>query len=219
VVEGADISSSGFITGDLSEKIIENNRYLIEVGAKVGPKADAGPDRSIVLGDSVTIGGSPTAISGSGGYTYHWGPAGGLDDPAKPNPVASPSSTTNYTLTVIDENGCADSDEVRVIVMEPVFCGISGPESVCYDQPLAAFYYVGEDLLASLASFNFTWKVDGHVVGSGEDVRIDWSGFEFGRHYLYLDIVKEYPDGTIATGGCGLEVLYVESPTASMIML
>ncbi|KQC15410.1 MAG: hypothetical protein APR56_00010 [Methanosaeta sp. SDB] len=219
VDDGDTIASSGFVSGDLSEKIIANNRYLIQVAVKFGPEADAGPDRSITLGDSVVIGGMPAATSGSGGYTYIWGPATGLDDPAKPNPVASPSSTTNYTLTVTDESGCAESDDVRVTVTEPVLCGISGPDSVCDDQPVATFYYVGEDLLVSLASFEFTWRVDGMEVGSGEEVSVDWSRFEFGRHDLDLEIVKESPDGTIATGGCKLWVLYVESPTASIIML
>ena len=219
VADGEVIASSGFVAGDLSEKIIDNNRYLLQVAAKLGPIADAGPERSITAGDSVVIGGGPAAKSGSGGYTYIWGPASGLDDPAKPNPMASPYNTTNYTLTVIDESGCSDSDEVRVTVTQPILCGISGPYSVCYDQPTVTFYYAGEDLQASLASFNFTWKVDGTEVGSGEEVTVDWNRFEFGPHELYLDIVKESPDGTVATGGCKLVVLYVESPTASIIML
>ncbi len=219
VADGETIVSSGFVVGDLSEKTIDNNRYSIQVAAKLGPEADAGPDRNITLGDSVVIGGSPAAKSGSGGYTYIWAPATGLDDPAKSNPVASPSSTTNYTLTVTDGRGCRDSDEVRVTVTEPVLCGISGPDSVCDDQPVAVFYYAGEDLQASLASFNFTWKVDGVEVGPGEEVIVDWSRFEFGPHDLYLYIVRKNPDGSMATGGCQLEVLYVESPTASIVML
>jgi hypothetical protein len=165
------------------------------------------------------IGSSPAATGGGGGYTYVWTPISGLDDPSEPNPVASPSNTSNYTLTVTDGRRCRDSDEVRVTVIEPVLCGISGPDSVCDDQPVATFYYVGEDLVTSSASFNFTWKVDGTALGSIEELTVDWGGFEFGRHDLDLEIVKENPDGTTATGSCSLEVLYVESPTASITML
>jgi hypothetical protein len=219
VEDGAVILSNGVFTGDLEEMRTDNNRYTSEVRAIVGPKADAGTDKSILLGDSVTIGGSPVATGGSGSYTYLWSPAAGLDDPTKPNPTASPSGSANYTVTVTDGRGCRGSDDVRVAVEKSVLCGISGPESVCDGQQVAVFYYVGEDLMGSSAIFTLTWKIDGRVVGSGEEVTVDWGGFEFGRHDLDLEIVKENPDGTTATGSCRLEVLYVESPTASIIML
>ncbi len=218
VMDGTTIASSGYVTGDLKEISTENNHYSSESRAMVGPKANAGPDKSILLGDSVTIGGDPAA-GRAGRRTYLWSPAEGLDDPTKPNPTASPFSSTNYTVTVTDERGCRGVDEVRINVMEPVLCGISGPESVCEDQPVAAFYYVGEDVMASAAIFNFIWRVDGHLVGSGEEVRTDWSELEFGRHNISLEVTKKYLDGRTAAGHCDLEVLYVESPIASIIML
>jgi len=219
VEDGTIISSNSLVAGDLGETVTENNRHHIEVGARSGPDADAGPDRSVIFGGSVVIGGDPTASGGSGGYAYLWNPAEGLDDPMGPNPSASPPGTTNYTVTVIDDEGCEDRDDVRVVVEKPVSCQISGPESVCDDQPFVTFYYVGEDLLASPASFNLIWEVDGQAAGFGEEARIDWSRFDFGRHLLSLVISREDPDGSVAVGRCELSVLYVESPTASMIML
>lgn len=50
----------------------------------------------------VTIGGSPTAVAGTPGYTYSWSPTTGLSDPNIANPTASPKETTTYTLTVTD---------------------------------------------------------------------------------------------------------------------
>lgn len=219
VTDGEAISSDGFITGDMSEKVTDNNWYSIQVAAKSGPKADAGPDWTIAIDDSVAIGGSPAATGGSGGYIYFWTPTSGLDDPSEPNPMASPTNTTDYTLTVTDESGCQDSDEVRVTVTEPILCGISGPDSVCEDGPTATFYYVGEDLMESSAIFDLAWKVDGQVVGSGEEVTVDWRGYEFGTHNLDLEIIKESPEGIIGTKSCRLVVLYVESPKASMTLL
>ena len=81
------------------------------------PIADAGPDKTICVGDSVTIGGAPSGYIGT--LTFSWSPTIGLDDPTKLYPKASPPSTTTYFLTVYD-NGCAsDADEVTVFV-EPM---------------------------------------------------------------------------------------------------
>ncbi len=78
-------------------------------------QANAGPDTTICLGSSVTLGegsADPT-------YCYHWEPATGLDNPNSLHPNASPTSTTNYTLYVTGPNfSFKDSDAVTVSVVE-----------------------------------------------------------------------------------------------------
>lgn len=76
--------------------------------------ANAGSDTTICDTCSVTLnagvtGGSPT-------YTYLWSPSAGLDDPNIANPVATPDSTTTYTLTITDANNCETTSEVTVTV-------------------------------------------------------------------------------------------------------
>jgi uncharacterized repeat protein (TIGR01451 family) len=80
------------------------------------PTVDAGPDVCIAQGGSVQIGGSPTASGGEPPYTYSWTPMAGLDDPTLANPIASPSSTTTYTVLVTDSKGCQAVDSVVVAV-------------------------------------------------------------------------------------------------------
>lgn len=79
-------------------------------------QAIAGQDTSICLGDAVQIG-----SDGIGLACYYWTPATGLDDPSLPNPTASPTETTTYTLTVIGEgfSGKATS-QVTVTVVEEI---------------------------------------------------------------------------------------------------
>ena len=74
---------------------------------------DAGPDM-IKTGSSVQLSGS--AIGGTAPYTWLWSPAGSLNNPAIQNPVASPTVTTTYTLTVTANNGCVGSDMMEVVV-------------------------------------------------------------------------------------------------------
>jgi len=90
----------------------------ISVGFYEPPQADAGSDATIEEGESVQIGGNPTATGGSESYTYIWTPQSSLDDPYTDNPTATPVETTAYSVTVEDENGCMDTDTVIVKVNE-----------------------------------------------------------------------------------------------------
>ncbi|WP_299818026.1 gliding motility-associated C-terminal domain-containing protein [uncultured Pontibacter sp.] len=76
----------------------------------VTPEADAGEDVTIIQGRT-------TELRASGGETYLWEPAEGLSDPNVANPVASPTETTTYTVTVTTAEGCVDIDEVTVEVI------------------------------------------------------------------------------------------------------
>src|SRR5690606_856745 len=60
----------------------------------------------------------PNAIElwATGGDSYLWEPAYGLDDPAVANPLASPATPTRYTVHVTNHFGCRDSKEVFVDV-------------------------------------------------------------------------------------------------------
>jgi hypothetical protein len=99
--------------------------------------ADAGPDQTIIAGNSVVIGGSPTASGGTPPYTYNWTPTTGLDNPAIANPTASPDTTTTYSVTVTDSKGCTGVDSMTLSVIAPAGGGgggISTAEAAC---PLA----------------------------------------------------------------------------------
>ncbi|MES2620413.1 MAG: Ig-like domain-containing protein [Bacteroidota bacterium] len=85
----------------------------IEITVFPTPVADAGfiPD-TVCSGSCVTLGGSPTASGGTSGYTYQW--SGGVSQIA--NPVACPTISTTYLLTVTDANGCTATDNKLIEV-------------------------------------------------------------------------------------------------------
>ena len=85
--------------------------------ACVPPQVDPGSDISICPGQNANLGGSPTATGGSSSnYTYTWSPASGLSNPAAANPVASPTASTTYTLTVSNGPNCSTTETVSVTV-------------------------------------------------------------------------------------------------------
>lgn len=68
-------------------------------------------DQEICLNASVTL-------NASGGSSYHWIPATGLDDPDIADPVANPVITTKYYVTVFKSPVCQGTDSVLVTVRD-----------------------------------------------------------------------------------------------------
>lgn len=88
------------------------------------PVASAGVDTALCAGDSIQL-------LASGGTGYQWTPAAGLDDPLIPGPVASPSSSLMYHVTVSDINGCSAADSVLVTVHSLPVASAGSDVAVC----------------------------------------------------------------------------------------
>jgi|GEM_PF-3140634 hypothetical protein len=91
--------------------------YII-YGQVISVQADAGADVGFcVNGVSPFIGGAPSGSGGLGTMLYHWSPATLVSDSADANPVAFPTTTTSFVLTVTDSiSGCSDLDTILVSV-------------------------------------------------------------------------------------------------------
>jgi gliding motility-associated-like protein len=67
------------------------------------------PETTIILGTSV-------GIYANGGISYLWTPSASLNNNAIPDPIASPTLTTTYYVTITHDNGCTSIDSVIVYV-------------------------------------------------------------------------------------------------------
>ena len=89
--------------------------YTILVVDNPNPEVDAGEDTQFCTGGTTTL----TATSSAANVlSYEWSPATGLSSPNSATTNASPTSTTVYTVTATYADGCADTDEVTVEVVE-----------------------------------------------------------------------------------------------------
>lgn len=90
---------------------------VVTVNSLPLPIASAGDDRAIFLSETTTLGGSSTEPPGS---TFTWSPDSLVNDAAAANPIAEPTLTTWFTLTVVAPNGCVDTDSVLVTVVPTI---------------------------------------------------------------------------------------------------
>ncbi|HET6243901.1 MAG: LamG domain-containing protein [Bacteroidetes bacterium] len=87
------------------------------------PTTNAGSDQSMCAGSNVQL-------AATGATTYSWAPTTGLSNPNISNPVASPTSTTNYIVTGIT-NGCQKIDTVVVTVLPSPNLNAGSDQSIC----------------------------------------------------------------------------------------
>jgi len=66
--------------------------------------------------DAFMCQGATLQMDAKGGVKYSWSPSAGLSNDTIPNPVASPSATTQYTVTAYDSAGCSGTAVVTIRV-------------------------------------------------------------------------------------------------------
>ncbi|HWY97556.1 MAG TPA: gliding motility-associated C-terminal domain-containing protein [Bacteroidia bacterium] len=98
-------SSLNGCNGDTVKTIAIINPYPV---VTVGPST---------LLDTVDLGNSQ-ALSATGGGTYSWSPSNSLSCANCANPVATPTATTTYYVSVTNSEGCTVIDSVRLVVVD-----------------------------------------------------------------------------------------------------
>jgi gliding motility-associated-like protein len=113
-------------------------------------------DNTVILnvsaGNNVTIcPGTPTTLNATGATTYSWAPPTALSSTSIANPVASPSTTTTYTVT--GTAFCADpvSSTVTVTAVNSVILNVDAGNdtAICPGMPT---------VLAASGATNYVWS-------------------------------------------------------------
>ncbi|MBL7110836.1 MAG: T9SS type A sorting domain-containing protein [Bacteroidales bacterium] len=138
-----------------SLKIVEGSGFYVN--------ATADPD-TICQGASSQL--NVSISGGSPPFTYAWTPTTGLSNPNIANPIASPTTTTKYFVTVTDNNqdNATDSVLVTVKTAPPSPGAITGPSDVCKDS--TAMYQIQPMTGAT----SYSWTVpDNATIVTGQN--------------------------------------------------
>ncbi|MGH2553967.1 MAG: gliding motility-associated C-terminal domain-containing protein [Chitinophagaceae bacterium] len=121
-INGGAFQSSNIFTGvaigpktiTIKDAFCGTLTKTVTVPTRVSPTVDAGPDKIIVEGDDVMLQGSSTGIP----VTISWSPSSSIVSGGNTfNPLVKPPVTTNYILTVTEQNGCSSTDVAAVTVI------------------------------------------------------------------------------------------------------
>ncbi|KPK83920.1 MAG: hypothetical protein AMS27_11470 [Bacteroides sp. SM23_62_1] len=159
---------------DGSIMVTESGKYYVRVTSVCGkevsdtvhielyplPDAFAGNDDAICDGDSVQL-------LATGGVLYSWNNGSYLNDPEVQNPKAGPPiGTTDFIVTVTDDNECQNTDTVAITVYPVPTSTFTAPDYVC-GTGVADITYTG----SASAYANFYWDFDdGATIQSGDSI-------------------------------------------------
>ncbi|MEO8147120.1 MAG: PKD domain-containing protein [Bacteroidia bacterium] len=107
------------------------------------------PLPNVIAPGADTCQGFSVQLNASGGVSYLWTPNTDLSSDTIPNPIASPSTSTTYTVQVTDSNGCIATLSVPVLIYEP-------PTPIIWDTSIVIGATVQLDVYIA-PGYTYTW--------------------------------------------------------------
>ena len=113
------------------------------------PTVSAGADAGVCAGQSIQLNGSG---SSSVPFAYQWNNASSLNNAASAQPTATVATTTNFVLTLTDNNGCITSDDMNLTVVAMPVAGFTHAAAGCTNTPIVFTN-------TSTGAVNYSWSL------------------------------------------------------------
>ncbi|MES2591074.1 MAG: gliding motility-associated C-terminal domain-containing protein [Bacteroidota bacterium] len=144
------------------------------------------PNPISTIADTTVVQGTSLSLMGTGNGTAVWTPATGLDTATIFNPLATPLVTTQYTITVTDNNSCVTTDSVLITIFVLEFNGMVSNLFTPNGDGINDTWYI-QDILSYPDNEVFIYNIYGNQVYTKKGYTNDWSGTYNG---------SDLPDGT-----------------------
>lgn len=145
VIQNIQYKDSGLYTLKLTSDYGCTTTDSLYLGVYPSSTVSATPVFSICQGEKIQF-------NASGGETYKWYPATGLNNDTIPNPTLQPKDSVNYKVVVGNQYGCKDSATVRVNVNRNVSVS-AGPDKYILNNDTATLSAV-----INGTSVNYYWS-------------------------------------------------------------
>ena len=145
---------------------VASNQLRVNVHAL--PRVIAGPERILIMGNSIVLQASTTGES----PVYNWLPPDGLNNPALLNPIAAPLVTTTYKLEVVTAFGCQGESFTRVKVVNGIYVPTAFSPNNDGKNDHWRIPYLDPALNATVAVYNRYGQLVYQVRGAA----VDWDG-------------------------------------------
>jgi len=155
------------------------------------PTANAGPDRTIIAGNSIKL----LATASGQSTTYLWTPSSNIDDAHILQPTVTPPYDTNYILNVQSTNGCGTATStMHVFVFKAVYIPSAFTPNGDGDNDTWKIPALNAYPLFELSVFNRY----GQIVFHNSNINIPWDGTYKGQptsvgSYIYMIDLKQPP--------------------------
>jgi hypothetical protein len=172
-------------------------------------------DLTICPGAAAVLSVSGADVSG----TFSWSPDEGLNNPTISNPIATPTSTTNYQVVYTDLCGVVSQQEF-IVTVEPLSVDATAISDVNCANPQATINSIsninGVTFLWITSDGNFTTNTNAFSVGVDSPgfytVLTDYQGIC--QAIDTITVVADYSDFQIITGGT--QMLNCNNPNGSL---
>ena len=164
---------------------IASNSVVINVHPL--PVVDAGPDRVIIAGDSITL---KATVKGDK-LLYVWTPDDNMNDATILTPTIKPKFDIGYTLTAATEYGCSNQDETFVKVVADIFIPNAFTPNADGKNDDWKIPFLDPSFGAEVSVFNR----HGHLVYHSKAAVVSWDGTINGEPqpsgtYVYMVTIK-----------------------------
>ncbi len=241
-VAGGPYTNLGTASTQATGNLTETTYYICEISCSYSGKMTITPEKSVTVNPLPAItatppsapycspGGTGVAITADGAGpsgTYSWNPTGGLNPATGPNVVATPATTTTYTVTGTDNNGCSNTaTSVITVTATPTVSASASPTGVCLNgsSQLQAFAATPSPVKNYTFTANPGTSLDPmtgatQAIGAGDDDTPTATpaaiGFPFtfdGMNYTQYSVS---PDGWLMLGGTLASSQYTNSITSA----
>lgn len=134
--------------------------------------------------NSTVCNGDPVQLNATGGVNYTWSPAESLNNPNIPNPIATPTETTVYYVSMDFNEGCAIVDSIIIEVINEPVVALTNDAAICLNDSLT--------LIAS-GGLTYSWSPNTEIDNVNTSTVTVWPDTS---RYYYVTVGNECFDRT-----------------------